>query len=438
MNKQSQSVCILGLGYVGLTLALVLKESGFEVVAIDKNPGLIEGLKKMRVPFYEEGLESLLKQSIHDGICFETEIPDQFFDFFIICVGTPVNDLKMPVLSDIEQAATAVGRRLQKGSCVILRSTVSVGTTRNVVTPLLEKISNLKAEEDFTVSFAPERTIEGKAISELRSLPQVIGGLGEKSTESAARLFERFCPSSIKVSSLEGAEMVKMINNTYRDLTFAYSNELALICRQLHLSSSELIQAANIGYPRGNIPSPSPGVGGYCLTKDPYLLMASVEPFGYEPTLVRRAREVNESIPKFIASEIRQFLEKKKKPLETAKIFIVGFAFKGNPPTSDMRQSTTLDILNYLRHYKVKNIYGFDMVVPAEKINFLEVKHCPLEEGFADADCVVFMNNHPGLKDVDIFDLARRMKKPGLLFDGWGLFLKRDFTHINGLEYRGL
>jgi UDP-N-acetyl-D-mannosaminuronic acid dehydrogenase len=306
------------------------------------------------------------------------------------------------------------------------------------VIPALEKTSGLKAGESFHVAFAPERTIEGKAISELRILPQIVGGLDENSIEQASHLFESFCPTVVKVSSIEAAEMVKMINNTYRDLTFAFANELSFMCRQLGLSTIELIRAANMGYPRGNMPVPSPGVGGYCLTKDPYLLLSSVEPFGYEPGLIKRAREVNESVPKYIATEIKNFLENNNKDITSAKIFLVGFAFKGNPPTSDMRQSTTLDLLRYIRHYKARNIHGYDAVVPAYEVVALEVVATTLEQGFSRADCVVFMNDHPSLKDIDIYSLTQKMSKPALFFDGWGLYSQAHLGSLEGVSYKGL
>jgi nucleotide sugar dehydrogenase len=433
---KTREVHVIGLGYVGLTLAIALVEAGFRVIGVDRDKKVVADLLAGKPHFHEVGLEPLLKYHLNKSLTISSKI--EAGDVYIICVGTPIDEKKEPVMEYILDASKSVGRVLKKDDLVILRSTVPVGTCRKTVAPILEKESGLSAGKDFFIAFAPERTAEGKALEELRKLPQVIGGLDENSFELAAKLFREMSPTIINVGSLESAEMVKLINNTFRDLIFAYSNEIALTCDKLGLDALKLIDSANEGYPRGGIPVPSPGVGGICLKKDPYLFINVAEKAGHSPKFSKIAREINEHIPKYVAEKVAGFFDQNKLKYSNAPVFIIGFAFKGRPETSDVRYSPTLDLLAHLKKMGFKKIRGYDPVVSAAELRNLGVEACGLEEGFAGAHAAVVMNNHESYGDMDVYKNINAMKKPALFFDGWRIFPKEAVTRIPGVKYDGI
>lgn len=438
MDKQK--IAVMGMGYVGLTLAVVLAKNGFKVYGIEINKEIVENLKKGIPHFHEKRLDSFLRHQLMLGnlkIC--DSLPNEKIDVYIICVATPLKkESKTPNIDYVGNVLVNVANHMKQISLIILRSTVPVGTARNVVLPLLEKQSGLKAGEDFLLAVAPERTAEGRAIVELETNPQIIGGLDEKSVRLASDLFRKIVPTVINASSLEAAEMIKILDNTYRDVRFAYANEIAMVCEKLHLDATELINAANTHYPRNNIPVPSPGVGGACLSKDPYLLIGLAKEVGDGAKLIEECRGINEYIPIQIVQRIKAKLEEFNKDIKNVKIFIVGFAFKGEPETSDMRESTTLWFLQELKRY-ASNIYGFDPVVDKEELKQLDINVCDtIQEGFSNADVILFLNNHKSYLDLDPFEICSKMNKPAIFYDAWRMFEKRLFDDIDGVCYMGV
>lgn len=431
---RTREVCIIGLGYVGLTLALTLAEKNFHVVGVDLNDSIINSLKQKKSHIHEKGINKLLEEHINKNFMVYNKIPDSKQSIYVICVGTPVNKGKLDYTA-LKNSLISVGKVLKQDDLVILRSTVSVGTSRNKAIPWLEESSGLKVGTDFFLSFAPERTVEGNALNELKTLPQIIGGFDETSVDLSTSFFKSITNQIITVDSLEEAEIVKLINNTYRDVTFAFSNELAIICDKFNINAARVIRAANNGYPRGNIPLPSPGVGGTCLKKDSYIFCESASKKGYNPKMAFLGRKINEKMIHHVVGKINDFFEKKGKKISDSKIFVLGFAFKGVPETSDIRDSTTLDVIKLLKE-KSAEIYGYDPVVPVEEIKKLNVKACSLEEGFKNADCVLIMNNHPFYVEKNINNLVNNMNPDGLFFDTWNLFDDANFK--NKINYSTL
>ncbi len=437
-----KKICIVGTGHVGLTLTVVLAELGYQVVGFDINKELVRKLNKGEVSFYEKGLEPLLKFHLKEGnIKFISALKDNLVDIYVICVGTPVDEpTRKSILSHIEKAAEDVGKILKKEDLVILRSTVTVGTTRNVVMPILEEKSGLKAGVDFYLAFAPERVVEGNALEEMKEIPQIVGGINKKSAQEASRVLQTICPSVVMLDNLEEAELIKLINNTYRDHSFAFSNKIALLCGQLKLDAVKILKAAGEGYPRNPIPLPSPGVGGYCLTKDPYLMAEVAEKHKVDPDIFIHSRKINTSMPRFVASQVLSFIEKNFPQEQLIKIYCLGLAFKGYPETSDMRGSPALDVIKHL-HLNFNGrflISGYDAVVKKENIERLGINYLSYREGFKDVHCVLIMNNHPDFAKMDVFTLLETMKKPGLLFDGWHFFSPQEIKKIKGVVYQGL
>lgn len=436
-NTRFKQIGVVGLGYVGLTLALTLADVGFQVRGFDINKKVCADLAKGKPTFFEEGIRQILKDNLNKNF----KVIDNFSgndncDIYFVAVGTPLSSSKTPNLAYLKDASVRIGRVLKGGDAVILRSTVPVRTTRDFVIPTLEKQSGLKAGKDFFVAFAPERTIEGKALRELRTLPQVIGGLDKSSADLAASIFNNLTHSVVLVDSLEEAEVVKLINNTYRDVHFAFANELSLACHQLGIDTHRVIEAANRGYERSNVPLPSPGVGGACLEKDPFILLHSVK--SKENSLVRHARMVSDKMVDFVADITVNFLKEHKPDLKSPKVLILGFAFKGRPVTSDTRGSTTIPLIQKLQK-ATKNIYGYDPAVKRSDITDLKVKYVSdLEKGFADADAVIVMNNNPAFEELNIRGLLAQANKPCFLFDTWGLYEKDEVTKVRHARYKRL
>jgi UDP-N-acetyl-D-mannosaminuronic acid dehydrogenase len=437
---EKEKIGVLGLGHVGLTLGLVLAEQGFRVHGYDTNPAVSDSLKAGKPHFEETGLPEILAK--HNGKNFV--VVDDFQNentcgAYLMTVGTPLDPDKKPDYDAIISASRALGRVLKKGDLVILRSTVPLGTTREIVLPILEYESGLTRGE-IKIAFAPERTIEGDALKELRSLPQVVGGLDDASTDHAAAIFSTLTDNVIKVRSLEEAEMVKLINNTYRETVFSFANEISIIARKWGLDTKRVIKAANDGYPRSFVPMPSPGVGGYCLTKDGYLLMESAKKQGFMPNLVHQARYVSAYMLDSLADEILEFVKRHRGatagPFKTA---ILGFAFKGSPATSDMRGSTTLTLIKRLRNIPVASeIYGFDPHVSDSDIESTGViAASSIEEALRGSDVVVIMNNNPHFKNLPL-DVFTERSAPTLLYDTWGLNDESAFAHLPYVHYRTL
>jgi UDP-N-acetyl-D-mannosaminuronic acid dehydrogenase len=280
------------------------------------------------------------------------------------------------------------------------------------------------------VAFCPERTLEGKALEELVSLPQIVGGMTSEATSRAAAFFGRLTPTILRMSSPEAAEMVKLVSNTHRDVTFGYVNELAKVCDALGLSAQEVIRAGNYGYERTRLPVPGP-VGGPCLTKDSRILIESCAPIS--APIVQYARATNADVPELGVRNIVEFFAGKTPP---KRIALFGFAFKGRPETDDLRGSPAYDIVREIREaFPTAELFGWDPIVSkavvASEFCIIGSRN-PMsatagEKRTSDGDAyfardvglIVLMNNHSALKELDLTALSSRMSKPGLIYDFW-------------------
>lgn len=432
-------VVVLGTGYVGLTLALVLADVGFAVTGYDVDEDRVAALCAGRSHVHEVGIDELLMSNLDDRLVFSSAIPDDG-DVFVIAVGTPVvRELgrSVPDLCDLERAAAAVAAHLTPGALVVLRSTVPIGTTRQVVMPILERGSGLAAGSDFHLAFAPERTSEGAALHELRSLPQLIGGIDTDSTEAAAALFRELTPTLVRMESPEAAELAKLVNNSFRDLVFAFSNEVAQLAAPFDFDVVEAIRAANRGYPRDPVPLPSPGVGGPCLTKDPYILASVGARSGATSTLSEAGRSVNESMESFVVDSVLRHVDLHRPSREEVTVLACGLAFKGHPETGDVRSSTGVSIARRLAAH-VGRVLAHDPVASAEDLADVGLEACSFEEAVPVADVVLFLNNHDHYRRLDIVNVVRRMRSPALVFDGWHLFHPEDALRGGPAVYMGL
>jgi UDP-N-acetyl-D-mannosaminuronic acid dehydrogenase len=433
-------LCVVGLGYVGLTLALVLADQGYLVTGVDNDPGRIASLENGDSYIHELGLHELLREQLNRNFIVSNSIPEGA-DVFIISVGTPLDKdpskSKMPSLRFLADAVDAVAKQLKPGNLVVLRSTVPVGTCRDFVKAQLEQKTGFVCGLDFHLSFAPERTAEGKALKELRSLPQIIGGFNGDSVEATAAIFREVTPTIVKVNSLEEAEMAKLINNSFRDYIFGYANQMARIASHFNINIVDVIRAANEGYPRDPVPLPSPGVGGPCLTKDPYIFAHVADSAKVGGDIFRNAREINVSMHGHVVDSVLGQLKKMGKKVSLSKILLCGLSFKGYPETGDLRDSTSVDIAKLFQSH-TSNVYGYDAVARAEEIHALGIKPVTLPRGFDDMDVVLFLNNHKSFEKVDVFGMVRAMNKFPIVYDAWDLFREEDVLNVKPSIYMGL
>lgn len=438
MDSQSNfdnDVCIIGLGYVGLTLAVTMAKMGFNVNGVEIRDEVLNLINNEQAHFHEPGLQSSLKNVIRSKkLRVSKYIENTKCSVYIITVGTPLNKNGYSRMDVITNVVSDLSKFLKDDDLVILRSTVKIGVTRGVVLPILEKTN-----KKFSLAFCPERTLEGKALLELRTLPQIVGGLDENSSFRCSQIFSRLTPTIVKVSSIETAEMIKLTDNAQRDVLFAYSNEIARACEEVGINAVEVINSGKFGYPRTNLALPGP-VGGPCLEKDSHILCESMKHIKLEIT--KSARMINERQPLEVACRIKNiFLNNQNKEInKNIKIVILGLAFKGIPETDDLRGTMATPIANSLKkQFEVLNIYGFDPVVKIkdiEEIDFIPISN--IEKAFDKTDIIVFQNNHIFFQKLDLEKYVMLMNKNSLVYDFWNIFNKNELQLGKGVKYVSL
>jgi UDP-N-acetyl-D-mannosaminuronic acid dehydrogenase len=408
-------IVIVGLGYVGLTLAAFMADRGFQVHGTEIRNFILKDLELRKAYFSESNLNNVLKRVIDKGLfTFSGDVPvSQTNRVFIITVGTPLHSDGKVNLDFITNVAREVERSAINGDMVILRSTVKLGTTNKVIRPILE--SNGKK---INLAFCPERTLEGAALSELESLPQVIGADTEKELELASKIFSQVTSKVVLVSNIETAELIKLTDNVQRDIHFAISNEVARAANNFPIKASEVISAGKFGYPRTNLSSPGP-VGGPCLEKDSFILAESL---GWKNSLAQSARETNLSVVHESISHINLLIN--GLGIKNPKVSILGLAFKGIPETNDLRGSVSIQIHNALqRKLPDLEIYGFDPMVSQEEAAAYGIKmHGDLESAFDETNVVLIANNNKIFANLDLISLSTRLSKPSLIYDYWSRF----------------
>ena len=425
------SVGVVGLGYVGLTLAVTLARKGFTVHGVDTSPAVLDALAKGRPHLFEPGVEEGLRTFLGDRLHVGPALPEGGVDAAIICVSTPVNpDTHAPELANLRAAAGHVALRCAPGALVIVRSTVPVGASRAVVLPeLVARWGRAR------LAFAPERTIQGQALRELEELPQVVGGLDPESAEAAEALFRRVTRRVVTVSSLEAAELVKLANNCHTDLIYSYGNEVALMAERWGLDPLEVIRAANLEYPRPDLARPG-FVGGACLSKDPYILLGASREAGYTPWLVGQARGLNEHLPVHVAERLIAVIREMRGRAEGARLSVLGWAYKGWPPTDDMRGAPIVSMLPLLRAAGLE-LRGHDSLVSPDVIRGLGAEPVTPEAAFDGADAVLVITNHPEYAKLDLGRLLPGLRRPALLYDCWRI-LDEEMVRGAGVRYAGI
>ncbi|MEJ0059387.1 MAG: nucleotide sugar dehydrogenase [Terricaulis sp.] len=429
-------ICIVGLGYVGLTLAVAMADCGFRVHGLEVRDDVLASLSKGEPHFWEPRLADKLKRVIDKHRLTFSKEPDPKFPatVYVITVGTPFRDGSI-YLGAVQHSAKQVAAVMTDGALVILRSTVRLGTAREVVKPILDA-----TRRKFDLAVCPERTLEGHALAELHELPQIIGAEDPDVRARCAHMFGVLTPTTVALSSLEAAELTKLVDNTYRDVTFAFANEVAKLCSHAGLSAREILRAGRLGYPRNKVARPGP-VGGPCLEKDPHILFESGSVYGVTMGITQASRAINEGQPADTVALIKEQTDAMKGFPKSPRITLAGVAFKGRPPTDDLRGTMAKPILEALREAFPKGRFKtFDAVVPREASQeFFGIEAAvTLQDAFADANIVVIANDHPVFQSADIASLARNMNAPGIVYDYWSMHDDIEESMPEGVRYLAL
>lgn len=383
-------VCVVGLGYIGLPTALMMASHGVDIVGVDYSEKVIKELQSGQLTFEEEGLEETFADALKAGITFASEYPKA--DLYVVAVPTPYDkDTKKIDASYVVSAVNSVLDVCEPGAIVVIESTISPGTVDRYVRPAVEA-RGFKIGEDVHLVHAPERIIPGNMINELVHNNRTIGADSEDVAEKVKEVYQSFCQGSIAITDIRTAEMTKVVENTFRDINIAYANELAKICRLADMDVYEVIKIANC-HPRVNILSPGPGVGGHCISVDPWFLVGDYPELA---NLIRQARTINDSMPEFVLNRTYEIMREKGIE-DVSRVGFYGLTYKEN--VDDVRESPTLQLLESMdRHLcpqgdgiKVYDPYITDDMVPGQMHDL---------KAFLDAvDLVVVMVGHDEIKE---------------------------------------
>jgi UDP-N-acetyl-D-mannosaminuronic acid dehydrogenase len=424
----SKTIGVVGMGYVGLTLTAALARAGNVVYGVDVQPAVRESLARGRPLIFEPGVEEVFEEMVGSTIFIGAELPAEGLDAAVICVSTPIDEAThQPNLANLAAAARDIARWCGPETVVVVRSTVPIGASRAVVLPPL-----LEAWGRVRLVMAPERTIQGQALRELVELPQVMGGLDKESLAAGVDVFSELAKQVVPVSSLETAEMVKLSNNCHTDLIYSFGNELALIAEGHGLDPLEVIRAANLDYPRPNLSKPG-YVGGGCLSKDPYIMVNSAR--AREPFLVGRVRELNEYLPVHVASTVVDMLRNERGATEGARLAVLGWAYKGWPPTDDMRGTAIASMMPVFAEAGI-TVLGHDPMVTNEVIHAYGGEPVSLDKAFSEADGVIIINDHHDYRAIQA-DAVFSGAKPLFIYDSWRI-LDETAVRAAGVRYAGL
>lgn len=389
-----QRICVLGMGYIGLPTASIFATHGFEVVGVDKNPNIIEILKQGNIHIDEPGLKTIVQAALGSGMLMPKLEPEEA-DVFIIAVPTPITPSKKADLSYVKEAAQEILPYLRNGNLVILESTSPPGTTVDFLVPILKK-AKLKIGEELYVVHSPERVLPGRILKELIENDRVMGGVNQKSAILAKNLYESFVEGEIHLTDATTAELAKILENTYRDVNIALVNELATVCSDLAVDVWEAVKLANL-HPRVNLHFPGPGVGGHCISVDPWFL---VEKIPENAKLISQAREINDSMPAHVARIVKESL--KDLDIKTPKVSILGVSYKGN--VGDTRESPAIAVIEELKKA------GFRIAIYDPHVRDFGHELVSIEECFKGSDCVVILADHQEFKYLNPAELGRLMR----------------------------
>jgi nucleotide sugar dehydrogenase len=424
MDKKIESVAIVGLGYVGLPLALLADKKGFKVTGVDLNTDRVEKINSRKTPFLDNRLTEELSVSNISATSDFANIKSA--DVIVICVPTPVYEDHQPNLEPVVNACQSIAKYLKAGQLVVLESTVNPGVCEEVILPVLEKNSGLKAGEDFYLAHCPERINPGDEKWTVANIPRVVGSLEENGLKRALEFYQPLINAEIKpMESLKEAEAVKVIENSFRDVNIAFVNELAMSFSRLGINVVNVIEGAATKPFAFMAHFPGCGVGGHCIPVDPYYLIEYARQNGFSHRFLSLAREINNGMPAFTVDMLIEKLNQKGIPISGAKVALLGLAYK--PNIDDDRESPAYKILDSLKNQDM-NVFAYDPYVKKGSSS-------SLEEALNGAKAVIVATAHNEFKSLT----PEFLKKNGveIVIDGRNCLDKDNFIN-SGITYQGI
>ena len=422
LSNKKIRIAVVGLGYVGLPLAIAFAKKGLKVSGIDVDNDRLQRIRKGSP--YITGVSSQELRKVISSGKFKAESDFRSLkdsDVIIICVPTPLKRKYHPDISFIVRAVKEIRKNLRAGHLVVLESTTYPGTTEEVILPLLES-KGLKCGQDFYLAFSPERIDPGNPKYPLNKIPKVIGGMDSRATELTVLVYENIIEKVIKVSSARVAETVKLLENTFRIVNIALIDEIAMMAHKMKIDIWEVIEAAGTK-PFGFMAFyPGPGVGGHCIPKDPLYLYWKAKKFGFKSQFIKLASKVIAHMPGYIVERLLAILDKNKIPLNKSKILIIGVTYKKD--VKDLRQSPALDIIEILENKNISFSY-YDPLIPYLKLNHINLKCIDLDrKTLAQFDCALIVTDH---SSVDYNFIANNVR---LIFDTRNVYKNKNTKNI--------
>ena len=421
-----QKVSVIGLGYVGLPLALAIEKSKkYKVVGFDISKEQVDKINRKECPITDEVAQKDLKKLNLFVTADETKIRGS--SYYIVCVPTPVLDDYTPDYTPVKSAAKTISKYLKKGQTVILESTVNPGTCEEVLQPILERESKLKAGRDFNIAMCPERINPGDLKWNVYNIPRNVGTLIPKKTKEVADFYRSFLKAKInEVSTVKIAEATKVVENAFRDINIAYVNELAKSFDAMNIDLVETLKGASTKPFSFMVHWPGRGVGGHCIAVDPYYLIKRAEKSGFNHKFLKMAREVNNSMPKYTVHRLQEALNEINKAVKETKVGLLGLSYKED--VADLRESPCLEILNILKNMEA-DVISYDPFV----LDMSDVES--LEEVLDNSEAIVLGTYHSIFKGIEKEIIKRKNIK--VVIDGMNK-LDSKILKKEGVIYRGV
>lgn len=440
-------VSVIGMGYVGIPMAVLLADvDNFYVTGIQRRSQRsgwkIDWLNQGKNPYKgdEPGLDELIRKVVKNEKFKVTDKYDAVndADYVLIDVQTPVDDEKVPRYASLLDVSHKIAKHMKKGVTIILESTVAPGTTDNVVQAILEEKSGLQRGKDFYLVFSFERVMPGKLIEYITDFPRVIGGGCEEANEKAKYLYGKVVKKELQVTDTLTAELTKCIENAYRDVNIAFANEMALLSEDFNRNIFEIINLINHRHDR-MMHYPGSGVGGHCLTKDPWLLLYGFNKYterSHESKIkiIQNSRKINDFMPYHMVELMENVFRESHRVVDNIKVVLLGVSYKAN--TDDVRNTPTENIVNVLRsRYHSHNIVyiAHDPYVTKRDYNLTELTN-DFDKAVVNADVLIFTTNHSEYYDINLDDLKKKIKTP-IIIDGRNIFDKK-LVEEKGFIYR--
>lgn len=411
-----KNICVIGLGYIGLPTATMFSLYGHKVVGVDTNKEVIKKLNDGKLMIEEYNLEQLTNYAVKEGKLVGSTIPREA-DVFIIAVPTPIKEDKSADMKYVISATKSILKYLKVGNVVVLESTSPVGTTEEVIKPIIEE-SGFKVGSEIFLGYSPERVIPGNIVYELKNNDRVIGGVNEKSAKEIEKIYKTIVDGNIYLTDCKTAEICKLMENTYRDVNIALANELMLICDKLGINAWEVIEYSN-KHPRVNLHMPGPGVGGHCLAVDPWFI---VEKEPHVSKIIKSSRQLNDFMPTYVYESVDKLLNDKK----DKNVTILGITYKAN--IDDIRESPIIKLIDIL----LENNYTVKVFDPFVKDFYLNEKN--IISACKESDLLILGVNHDCFKILPLDEIKKEMR--GNLMLDTRNYLNKEEIERKGFVYR--